>query len=47
MSERSSASSIRDITPDQVPEDMTMEEFKQMKRKQRAEKKLKAEEDLN
>jgi hypothetical protein len=28
MSERSSSSSIREITPDEVPEDMTMNEFK-------------------
>jgi hypothetical protein len=37
MSERSSSSSIREITADEVPEDMTMDEFKQMKRKQRTE----------
>ena len=37
MSERSSDSSVREITPDEVPEDMTMEEFKIMKRKQRSE----------
>jgi hypothetical protein len=41
MSERSSDSSVREITADEVPEDMTMDEFKLMKRKQRAELKMK------